>query len=130
MIETRDRALLERILRRDPVWGGYGLGDLEEPYFARTRWFLSDPEGAGMVLLYSAMDTTAITYGEPGAVAAMFDVLPLPETFHIHVPDAQAPLLRERVVGELVPHLRMGLRAPQRRAVRQPAGVKGHFTPI
>jgi hypothetical protein len=87
VIETRDRDLLERVLRREEVWAAYALGDLDDAHFARTRWFLADPRGSGTVLVYSVGGhTTAMTFGEARSVAAMFSAVPLPERFDLHMP--------------------------------------------
>ncbi len=123
MIETRDRALLEALLRRDPVWGGYGLADLDDALFGDTRWFLSDAEGRALLLLY-VPGPTAILYGEPEAAAALLRAAPLPEPFHLHYPQAMDAALRPLLAGErFEPHLRLALGREGLRAVASPPGL-------
>lgn len=125
MIETRDRDLLERLLRREEVWAGYGLGDLDDVHFPRTRWLLSDPEGAGVVLLYAVGGhATVLTYGQAGPVAEVFAQASLPESFDVHLPDPHLELLRPLFVGELVPHVRLAVRPDELRAVAAPDGAE------
>jgi ribosomal protein S18 acetylase RimI-like enzyme len=125
-LETRDRKLLERLLRREPVWGGYGLGDLGDPVlFARTRWFLSDPDGAAVALLYAAGDhVSLLTYGDPERVAGLVPELPLPERFHAHLPDAHYAALAGRLAGEVAPYVRLGLTPDALRPAPAPPGAE------
>lgn len=113
MIETRDRALLERALRASPVWGGYALADLDEPLFARTRWFLSDP-AASAILLFYVPGPTVIALGAPEPAAALFAAVArgelLPATFHLHYPAALEVALEPLVRGgRRERHVRLGL---------------------
>ncbi len=104
MIETRDRRLLEEILRRDEVWAGYMLGDLDDAQFERTRWFLSDPSGEALALLYQLGHTTLLTFGASGApLRHLVASLPLPASFHIHYPAVHSETLDPTPRNHTVP---------------------------
>ncbi len=98
------------------MWGGYGLGDLDDAPFARSRWWVSDPDGAAAALLYDwGGGEVLITYGAPDALAELVPALPLPATFDLHCRAEHRPAV-ERVLddssrGELVAHRRLGLHA-------------------
>jgi len=121
--ETRDRVLLERLLRREPEWAAYGLGDLDEPIFGRTRWFVGDDDAALALLFQDATATCLITYGDAAGVGPLVRALPLPEAFAVHTPAAHAAALEPLLTGDLVPYLRMALRRPDLRAVPGPPGA-------
>ncbi len=120
MIETRDRELLEDILRREEVWAGYMLGDLDDAQFARTRWFLSNPEGTSLALVYQLGDhATLLTCGSPAP--ELVATVPLPESFDVHYPATHAAALNPLFDGELKPHVRLALRRHELAGVVVPA---------
>jgi RimJ/RimL family protein N-acetyltransferase len=107
------------------VWGGYGLGDLDEPHFARTRWFVS---GEALALRYDLGDhVTAITFGASAGIGELFEALPLPETFHLHLPAAHREALHPRVQGTLGSYVRFGLHAGELREVATPERVEARL---
>ena len=42
MPRLTDRNEIRTLLRRDPAWSVYALGDLAPPMFPRTLWFAPD----------------------------------------------------------------------------------------
>jgi ribosomal protein S18 acetylase RimI-like enzyme len=124
VIETRDRQLLEGILRRDPVWGGYGLGDLDDAQFPRTRWFLSCADGRALALLYELGHTTLITFGDPEPVPGLVRALPLPKEFHVHYPEIHAAGLDPLFEGVRQRYVRLAIRPTELRDVKRPERVR------
>lgn len=125
-LETSDREVLEAFLRRTPIWSGYALGDLDEPHFERSRWFL---EGEALALRYALGETvTLMTFGDAREVAALVPRVPLPAHFEAHLPAEHAAALRELRPGfdlsALVPYLRYGLQAPDLRVPPAPPQVR------
>jgi len=110
VIETRDRRRLERVLRRDPVWGGYALGDLDDRYFERTRWFLADQEGSALVMLYEdGPSLSLMTFGKAEGTVRILAQASLPEPFHIHYPEPQHEAIQEQLAVTSEPYLRYGI---------------------
>src|SRR4029450_5707406 len=58
-----DRNEIRALLRRDPAWRVYALGDLDEPMFAKTLWFAPD-----LPLLVQDYGTTILFAMGPGSV--------------------------------------------------------------
>lgn len=86
--ETRDRALLRRILARDPIGAIYLLGDLAEPDFAHTRWWVD--EDRGLLLLFTALAVPMVVpFGEAAALARAVD---LPPRFYTKLTANEQPL--------------------------------------
>lgn len=107
------------------MWGAYPLGDLDEPWFSRSRWFLSDPEAATLLLLYEPTHgACVITAGAAAGAADLVRAAPLPARFDVHYPDAHAAPLAGLLEGELIPHLRLGLERGDLRVPSRPAGVE------
>ena len=110
------------------MWAGYGLGDLDDAPFARSRWFLSDPDGAAAALLYDwGGGLVLLTYGATEALAELAPALPLPATFDLHCRAEHRPAV-ERVLDEqsraaLVPHRRLGLRGQGLRSAPSVVGL-------
>lgn len=55
MPHLTDKNAIRAILRRDPVWGVYALGDLTPAMFAQTQWFEPD-----LTLVLHAFDTSIL----------------------------------------------------------------------
>ncbi|MBX3472089.1 MAG: GNAT family N-acetyltransferase [Planctomycetes bacterium] len=114
MRETRDRDLLERLLRDPalggPVWAGYALGDLDDAWFPRTRWLVADDEAALVLVFRWGEDgATALTFGDGPACADLLGAADLPARFDLHVREVDAAAVAPRVQGALTPCLRLGL---------------------
>lgn len=98
---TRDRALIEALLRRDPALHIYELGDLDPFFWPRTRWLLGrDAAGQpqALAMLYDGGDhRTLLAMGrpdDPGPAALLAAAEPLlPDGFYAHL----QPGLRERL---------------------------------
>ncbi|MCO5164921.1 MAG: GNAT family N-acetyltransferase [Planctomycetes bacterium] len=112
MRATRDRDLLERLLRDPalggPVWAGYALGDLDDAWFPRTRWLVSDDE-ASLLLVFAWGEgaATAMTFG-PGC-ADLLLAAGLPARFDLHAREVDAAGVAPLVEGRLTPSVRLGL---------------------
>jgi ribosomal-protein-alanine N-acetyltransferase len=58
-----DKNEIRVLLRRDPGWSVYALGDLAPPMFAKTRWFVPD-----LTLVVQDYGTTILFAMGPGSV--------------------------------------------------------------
>lgn len=127
VVETRDRALLERLLRDPalggPTWGGYALADLDDAVFPRTRWLLTDDERALLLVwLWGEGGATAMSFG--ALDAALLRAARLPARFDLHVPEDQGPAAATLVSGALPAYVRLGLLRDDLRPVAAPAGLR------
>ncbi|MDY7108965.1 MAG: GNAT family N-acetyltransferase [Planctomycetota bacterium] len=123
-LETRDRARLEALLRRDVLWGGYGLADLDEAHFPRTRWFLSDEDGRALMLLYRfAGRASVITYGDGPAAAEIVRAVDLDGPCDLHVPVNQMSSVGALFAGRFEPYVRMGVERPDVRPIPLPKDI-------
>lgn len=124
MIECRDRDRLEAILRREPAWAGYALGDLDEPHWSRSRFVLADEEGTGLVLDYRVGSwCTCITLGEARAAAAVMRILDLPDAFDVHYPVAHEAEIDPLLDGPRDRYVRMKATPADLREVPVPEGI-------
>lgn len=125
MEELRDRERLEALLRREEVWAGYALGDLDDAQFARTRWFY---EADALALRYEfGGHVTVLTFGAAAGIGGVLDQLPLPERFHLHLPHYHRAALRPRVEGELGAYLRLAVAPAELALPEAPAGVEARL---
>jgi len=123
-IETRDRVKLEALLRRDVLWGGYGLADLDDAHFARTRWFLADEDGSAMLLLYRFADhTTVITYGDGPAAAEIAAEIEIDGPCDVHLPTSHMNTVGALFEGRFEPYVRMGVERNDFRPVVLPKDI-------
>ncbi|MET8323103.1 GNAT family N-acetyltransferase [Micromonospora sp. NPDC005189] len=122
-----DRAVLARLLGRDPVLHAYQLGDLDDFFWPYTSWFR---RGEQVVLLYHGVDPpTLLAFAAPADTAALAvllaEVTPvLPARLYAHL----SPGLTDALAGSfrLDPggrHHRMALTDRARLAAVAPAGV-------
>jgi ribosomal protein S18 acetylase RimI-like enzyme len=124
MIETRDQGHLEAILRREPAWAGYALGDLDEPHFSRSRWILSDPAGTGLVLDYRVGEwCTLITLGQGRVAAEVLAAMAVPARFDVHYPVAHERWVDPLLDGPRARYVRMAAAPAELRPVPVPSGV-------
>ena len=68
MPRLTDKNEIRTLLRRDPAWSVYALGDLDEPMFAKTLWFVPD-----LTLLLQDYGTTILFAMGPGSVREALD---------------------------------------------------------
>ena len=72
--ETRDVALLRRLLESDRVAGAYLLGDLEAPFFEKGRWLVATRDGSAIavVLVLAAFaEPVVLSFGDVEGVRAI-----------------------------------------------------------
>ncbi|MEV7989261.1 GNAT family N-acetyltransferase [Micromonospora sp. NPDC085948] len=87
-----DRAVLARLLGRDPVLHAYQLGDLDDFFWPYTSWFR---RGEQVALLYHGVDVpTLLAFAAPGDVEALAVLLA-----------ELAPVLPARLYAHLSPGL-------------------------
>ncbi|MFF5181567.1 GNAT family N-acetyltransferase [Micromonospora sp. NPDC000316] len=122
-----DRAVLARLLGRDPVLHAYQLGDLDDFFWPYTSWFR---RGDQVVLLYHGVaPPTLLAFAAPaqrdGMAALLAEVAPLlPARLYAHL----SPGLAEALEGSFRcesggRHHRMALTDPARLAAVTPAGA-------
>jgi len=122
-----DRAVLARLLGRDPVLHAYQLGDLDDFFWPYTSWFRRDDQ---VVLLYHGSDLpTLLAFAAPADTAALSVLLAqvapvLPARLYAHL----SPGLTDALAGSfrLTPggrHHRMALTDPGRLGAVPAAGV-------
>lgn len=72
MPRLTDKSAIRSLLRRDPVWGVYALGDLAPPMFAKTLWF-SSGAGPDLTLVLHDFGTSILFASGPGSVGEALD---------------------------------------------------------
>lgn len=83
---------IRRLLRRDPIWSVYALGDLAAPMFSNTQWFTPD-----VTLVLHAFGTTILFADGTGSIREALDHVTWP--VHLQVrEDALAEIERSAVV--------------------------------
>jgi ribosomal protein S18 acetylase RimI-like enzyme len=118
--ETRDRPVLEGLLRQDAELRLYELGDLDPFFWPRTRWFLGqDDDGPrGLVLLYEPDGLPCVLAhgreGDPAPGQVLEAALDqLPDRFYAHLqPGLAARLAEHRQVESSGAYWRMVWRDP------------------
>ncbi|MEO3771025.1 GNAT family N-acetyltransferase [Micromonospora sp. B9E7] len=122
-----DRAVLARLLGRDPVLHAYQLGDLDDFFWPYTSWFR---RGEQVALLYHGVDPpTLLAFAAPADTAALAallaDLAPaLPARLYAHL----SPGLSDVLAGSFRldsggAHHRMALTDPARLSAVRPEGV-------
>lgn len=95
MPRLTDRNEIRTLLRRDPAWSVYALGDLDEPMFARTHWFVPD-----LTLLLHDYGTSILFAMGPGSVREALECVTGP--VHLQVQgDALDEVARHATVSSL-----------------------------
>jgi ribosomal protein S18 acetylase RimI-like enzyme len=114
MPATVDRERIRSVLRVDPVWTVYALGDLDPEQFARCEWHVSQ-DGAAILLLYRLLETPVLLLaGDERQFGSLLDESGPPDEVYLHVRPSALLSIRERYeVVETRPLLRMGLREPK-----------------
>jgi len=83
---------IRRLLRRDPIWGVYALGDLAAAMFPNTQWFTPD-----VTLVLHAFGTNILFADGTGSIREALDHVTWP--VHLQVrEDALAEIERHAVV--------------------------------
>lgn len=110
MPELNDRAAIRAMLRADPCWSLYALGDLAPGYFEHCSWRRAASTLPALVLLYRAVTPPVLfAIGEPGAVSGLLDEIAEPAVYlHVRPEVAEAISARYRAV-DLKPMWRMVL---------------------
>ncbi|MFA5909600.1 MAG: GNAT family N-acetyltransferase [Vicinamibacterales bacterium] len=106
MPRLTDQHDIRAILRRDPVWGVYALGDLAPAMFAKTLWFTPD-----LTLVLRDFGTSILFATGPGSVREALDHVTWP--VHLQVQrDALDEIARHAHVESERPMWRMGWQGP------------------
>jgi ribosomal protein S18 acetylase RimI-like enzyme len=111
MPEIKDRAAIRAILRTEPQWSVYALGDLAPGYFEHCEW-RANAASSALVLLYRAVTPPVLFgMGEPRAIAGLAEEIDDPAV-HLHVREDAARELAQRYRPvDLKPMVRMVLDA-------------------
>lgn len=116
--EIRDRAVLLEALARSRDLHIYGIGDLEEPFFSRSRFFVQDSDGAisSVAVLYAGGDPpTLLALSDASELSELSDLVAglgprLPDRIYAHLsPGAEAALERTHRLSSHGEHLKMHL---------------------
>lgn len=67
-----DKTAIRAILRRDPAWGVYALGDLAPPMFPKTQWFAAGV-GPGLTLVLHDYGTNILFAAGTGSIREALD---------------------------------------------------------
>ncbi|MET7880177.1 GNAT family N-acetyltransferase [Micromonospora sp. DT68] len=128
VVAEHDRAVLARLLGRDPVLHAYQLGDLDDFLWPYTSWFR---RGEQVILLYHGMDPpTLVALAAPDGRAELAALLAeaapvLPARLYAHLSPGLAEALDGSFrVGAAGRHHRMALTDPARLAAVPPAGTQ------
>ena len=108
---------IRALLRRDPIWSVYALGDLEPVMAAKTRWF-----GPELTLVLHDFGTSILFAMGAGSVREALHHVTWPVHLQVRA-DALAEVARHAAVTDTRPMWRMGWNgaAPRR---RQPAATR------
>jgi ribosomal protein S18 acetylase RimI-like enzyme len=121
MPELTDKHQIRAILRLDPYWGVYALGDLTPRMFAKCRWFTPD-----LTLVLRDYGTSILFAMGPAGVAEALEHVTWP--VHLQVQqDALDVTAQQATISKLLPMWRMAWRggarsAPDPRVARLGAG--------
>lgn len=106
MSQLTDPHEIRRLLRRDPIWSVYALGDLSAPMFPNTRWFTPD-----VTLVLHAFGANILFADGIGSIREALDHVTWP--VHLQVrEDALAEIERYAVVEGQRQMWRMGWNDP------------------
>jgi GNAT superfamily N-acetyltransferase len=125
MPPIHDRDAIRAILRADPRWSLYALGDLAPGYFEHCEWHATNAVAPALLLLYRAVTPPVLfATGEPLAVAQLAEEVGDPAVYlHVRPETAQALEPRYRFV-ERKPMLRMALDSSRFRPESGPGVVR------
>jgi ribosomal protein S18 acetylase RimI-like enzyme len=97
--ETRDKRLLRRIFQTDPIAHLYQWGDLGEPMFSQSRWFVAGEPPEALMLIYSGLAVPAVlaTGSGQGIEALLERFRPeVPARFFTKTTASETPLFEAR----------------------------------
>lgn len=106
LIELTDKKRIHSLLVADPTLHGYAIGDLDDFFFPRTRWYTLDaPENAPVFMLYKAGDLNVLHALEeiqkPESIVLLDHLLPhLPDKVYCHLTPGLAPIMESAYVLE------------------------------
>ena len=98
MPALHDPAAIRAILRTDPAWSVYALGDLAPERFARCSWYHAQSSDApALALLYRGFTPPVLfTIGPPDAIAPLVAEFSSEPALHLHVRPETVPVLAVR----------------------------------
>lgn len=102
-----DQSAIRAILRRDPVWGVYALGDLAARMFPKTQWF-----GPDLALVLHDFGTSILFAIGTGAVREALDHVRWPVHLQLQQ-DALDEVARYAVIENQCQMWRMGWNGPR-----------------
>ncbi len=109
---VRDRDTIRSILRADPGWSLYALGDLAPGYFERSEWHVAGSGPAALLLLYRAVTPPVLfSAGDPQGVARLAEEAAEPAVYLHVLPETFRALARLYRPVEPKPMYRMVLDA-------------------
>ncbi len=97
--ETRDKRLLRRIFQTDPIAHLYQWGDLGEPMFSQSRWFVAGEKPEALMLIYTGLAIPAVlaTGSGQGIEALLESFRPeIPARFFTKTAPSETPLFEAR----------------------------------
>ncbi len=95
MPRLTDKNEIRALLRRDPAWSVYALGDLAPPMFAKTLWFAPD-----LTLIVQDYGTAILFAMGPGSVREALACVAGPVHLQVHR-DALDEVARHAAVSSL-----------------------------
>lgn len=108
MPEITDVSQIRTILRSDPAWSVYALGDLAPGYFERCSWYIPRNGDCALALIYRGFTPPILfTLGDAFAISMMMDEIGAEASYSLHVHPAVLPVLEKRYRIEEKAVLRM-----------------------
>jgi ribosomal protein S18 acetylase RimI-like enzyme len=106
--EITDVAQIRAILRSDPAWSVYALGDLAPGYFEQCSWYIPRNGDRALALIYRGFTPPILfTLGDAPAISMMLDEIGAEASYSLHVHKAVLPVLDKRYRIEEKAVLRM-----------------------
>ena len=106
MPRLTDKTAIRAILRSDPVWGVYALGDLAPRMFPKTQWF-----GPDLALVLNDFDTSILFAVGTGAVREALGHVRWPVHLQLRQ-DALEEVARHAIIESQCQMWRMGWNGP------------------
>ncbi|MEA3337505.1 MAG: GNAT family N-acetyltransferase [Chloroflexota bacterium] len=96
---TTDKAELHAFLQRDPIYGAYAIGDLEDVHFSQCTWYLAESAGQGkaLMLIYQGLEPPVLfCMGDVAGIAEIFRRGMLPGTMYMSAQVEHLPIFQQR----------------------------------